>query len=319
MRTEVLRGNRPAALRQAVELLRAGELVAFATETVYGLGADARSADAVARIFAAKGRPATNPVIVHVHDAAQARTVTSAWDDRAEALAAALWPGPLTLVLPRGPDIPPIVTAGGDTVAVRAPAHLVARALLAHFGGPIAAPSANRSNGISPTTAEHVLAGLDGRIPLVLDGGPCLVGLESTVLDLCGPAPRVLRLGAVGPDRIAAVLGAEVAVEGGTDSGPARSPGRLARHYSPATPLELVEDASDQDLGDAAVLARRRLEGCLQLEILPDDPEGYGRLLYAALHRADAAGARRIVVETVPADTAWAAIRDRLARAAARG
>src|SRR5436190_1865041 len=228
----------PAAIRRAADLIRAGRLVAFPTETVYGLGANALDAAAVGRVFEAKGRPATNPVIVHVADADRVRDVAAAWPEAAARLAARFWPGPLTVVVPRRAEVPDVVTAGGPTVAVRCPAHAVARALIREADVPVAAPSANRSTELSPTRAEHVLKGLDGRIDLVLDGGPCPGGIESTVVDVTGGAVRLLRPGLVTVPMLEEVVGR---VETGTTStGVARSPGQMARHYRPRTPLVLV-------------------------------------------------------------------------------
>ena len=337
MKTEILRGNRPKALARAVEILSRGELVAFATETVYGLGADARSDAAVAKIFAAKGRPAHNPLIAHVLDARMAEQYVR-WNDRADALAEKLWPGPLTLVLPRKLGIADAVAAGGKTLAVRAPAHVVSRALLGHFEAPLAAPSANRSNAVSPTTAEHVKAELDGRVELILDGGPCLVGLESTVLDLTGPTPTILRPGAITSSQIAAIIGCAVALgpqhgqptERGADaaSDPTtspelpRSPGQLPRHYSPTRPVTLFTggDQATQSAPSAVgpdddVLAHS-FEPVRGIR-LPNEPEGYARGLYAALRALDQGTAGRIWIEAPPTDgdERWIAIRDRLRRA----
>ncbi len=227
-----------AGIAAAAALLRAGRLVAFPTETVYGLGGDALNPAAVAAIFAAKGRPAHDPLIVHLADMADLPQVAKALPPAAEALAAAFWPGPLTLILPRAPDLPPGVTAGGDTVAVRVPAHPLAHQLIAAAGTPVAAPSANRFGHTSPTTAQHVLADLAGRIDGLVDGGPATIGVESTVLDLTTPVPTLLRPGGVSLEELRALLG-EVAV-GGREAGPLRSPGLLDRHYAPDTPLWLV-------------------------------------------------------------------------------
>src|SRR5262249_4015308 len=231
-----------------------GGLVAFPTETVYGLGASALDAVAVGRIFAAKGRPANNPVIVHVACAEEAQALAAVWPESAARLAARFWPGPLTLVLPRCAIVPAVVTAGGPTVAIRVPAHPVALALLAEARIPIAAPSANRSTSLSPTRAEHVLRGLDGRIEMILDGGPTAGGLESTVLDVTTEPPRLLRPGLITPGQIEAEVGAvarprlprSVSERGAPASKePARSPGLSRRHYAPTTPLECVaEDGS---------------------------------------------------------------------------
>lgn len=321
--TRIRAGHDPAALAEAAQLLAEGELVAFPTETVYGLGADATSAEAARRVYAAKGRPSTNPLIVHVPDAAEARRWAPGWDARAEQLAERFWPGPLTLVLARGPSIPSAVTGGGDTVALRAPDHPVAQALLQTFGRPIAAPSANRSNQVSPTRAEHVLAEVGGRIPLILDGGPCAVGLESTVLSLVDPAgPRILRPGHITRSALAAALGEPVAApRAGHDARSALpSPGLLERHYAPSTPVTLASRAVLEASGppDAVYLVRAPLPG-RQALVLPADPERYAQALYAALREADARGAAALWIEDVPSDEPWAAARDRLRRASHPG
>src|SRR5437763_8542920 len=230
-----------AAIASAADVLRSGGLVAFPTETVYGLGANALDADAVGRIFAAKGRPAANPIIVHVADAAGVGAVVADWPDAAARLAERFWPGPLTLVLPKRDAVPDVVTAGGPTVAVRVPAHPVAHALLRAAGVPVAAPSANRSSELSPTTAGHVLHGLGGRIDLILDAGPCPGGIESTVLDVTNDPPRLLRPGLVTPAQIEAVIG-PIQRFGEPAGSVLRSPGLLAKHYAPRAPLELAGD-----------------------------------------------------------------------------
>lgn len=313
----------------AAALLSQGELVAFATETVYGLGADARQSAAVQKIYAAKGRPSTNPLIVHVLDLERARSLAVEIDARAERLASVFWPGPLTLVLPRRADpkglaaIAPEVSAGQPTVALRAPSHPVARALLAAFGGPIAAPSANRSLAVSPTTAEHVLEELEGRVGLILDGGATEVGLESTVLDLSGPVPAILRPGMVLRGQIEAALGGPVRVGsepvvGGVDPPALRSPGQLERHYAPRAPLFIKARAELlRAPGDVALIALGPLEGA-RVWSLADNAEGYARELYAALRAADQSGAREIWAERPPEAEAWSAIHDRLRRAAHR-
>lgn len=326
--TRTRAGHDPAAVAEAARLLAQGELVAFPTETVYGLGADATSADAARRIYAAKGRPSTNPLIVHVADLAEARRWAVGWDDRAQRLAERFWPGPLTLVLGRSARIPAEVAGGGETVALRAPDHPVAQALLRAFGGPIAAPSANRSNHVSPTQAEHVVAELGGRIPLVLDGGPCAVGLESTVLSLVDPAgPRILRPGHITARALVSVLGEGVAEgppAGGrheAHEGPALpSPGLLDRHYAPHTPVVLATRATLEAHGpaDAVFVVRAPLPG-RQALVLPADPEGYARALYSALRAADALGAPALWIEEAPDGEAWAAARDRLRRASHPG
>ncbi len=323
--TEVLRvapdAPDPDALARAVEVLRHGGLVAFPTETVYGLGADATCADAVAKIFAAKGRPPTNPLIAHVCDVAMARRFAAHWPDAAERLAAAVWPGPATLVVPKTADIPDLVTAGLDTVGLRVPATAVARALIAGLGRPVAAPSANRSEHVSPTTAEHVLADLDGRIDLVLDSGPTPVGIESTVVDVCSSPPRVLRPGPLDAERLAKLLARPVDIGAIADVG-ARSPGQHARHYAPTTPAVRVEtraelDAVDLQSNDALLFFGRRLDefDCRTNTTSYADPTIAARELYGALRSLDAAGHARIVVLMPPPTPAWTAIRDRLVRA----
>ncbi len=315
----------PARIEEAVALLKAGELVAFPTETVYGLGADARNPAAVAKIFAAKGRPVSHPLIVHVSGLAAARAWIADLPDAAGRLAEAFWPGPLTLVLPKAASVAPIVTGGQASVAVRAPAHPVARALLAAFGGGIAAPSANRYGRISPTRAADVYEELGDRVALVLDGGDCEVGLESTIVACLDGRVTLLRPGAVSRSQLRDIVGAVA----DADAASPRAPGRDRSHYAPRTLLVIVEagrlrDEVERALaagGRLAVLARSdapvasdRLVWCR----LGGRPAEYGRALYAALRELDRAGAARILVEGVPADEPWAAIADRLARAAAR-
>lgn len=315
----------PAAegMAEAERLLRSGDLVAFPTETVYGLGADARNPEAVARIYAAKGRPSTNPLIVHVADAAAARTLAADWPRAADELAARFWPGPLTLVVPRAPGIPDIVTAGGPTIGVRVPAHPVARELLRLSGVPVAAPSANRSEEVSPTTARHVADSLGPHVEdlLILDGGACEVGVESTVLDVTADPPRVLRPGMVTAQMLAAVLGDAPAGAAGSGDGPARSPGQMLRHYAPRAPL-LVLPASEiaAALRDGDGLILRDVPappGNAVAVTLPAHAEGYAVRLYSALRDVDAAGVTRILVEAPPREPGWEAIHDRLRRAAA--
>jgi L-threonylcarbamoyladenylate synthase len=332
MSTTVLDVRQPEllanALARAAEVLRSGGLVAFPTETVYGLGAKALDADAVARIFAAKGRPANNPLIVHVAETGDALRVVGIWPEAAARLAERFWPGPLTLVLPGRPEVPDVVTACGPTVAVRLPAHPVARELIRLAGVPIAAPSANRSNRISPTLARHVLRDLDGRIDLILDGGPTPGGIESTVLDLSRRPPRLLRPGLIEPAALEAVIGAieRHALPAGSEALP--SPGMLARHYSPRTPMELAEGGEERvgqlsqeglrvawlvwfDVDDDA------LPKALTVVRLPGDAAGYAAELYQALHRLDEMGVNRIVAALPPAGEEWLGVRDRLRRAAA--
>jgi L-threonylcarbamoyladenylate synthase len=309
----------------AVAVLRSGGLVAFPTETVYGLGADAANAAAVRGIFEAKGRPATHPVIVHLGDAAQvpgwAREVPAA----ARNLAEAFWPGPLTLVLKRARAVSDVVTGGQDTVALRVPAHPVARRLLARFGSGIAAPSANRHGRVSATTAGHVRDEFGDAVGCVLDGGPADVGIESTIVDLSGGRAALLRPGGIAAERIERALG-EVLASPAVDA--PRAPGTLAAHYAPGTPLMLME--GDLALEFAASLTRQgKRVAVLALSAqqpltpgiywiaAPRDPEGYAHALYAGLRQLDEAGCDTIIVERPPQGPDWAAINDRLGRAVA--
>jgi len=313
----------PEVIAAAAKRIRAGELVAFPTETVYGLGAHALDPLAVRKIFLAKGRPATNPVIVHVADPAAARALSSAWPAVADTLAERFWPGPLTLVVPALDTIPADVRAGLPSVGVRVPAHPVALALLRAAAVPIAAPSANRSNQLSPTTAAHVQDGLGEAAGMILDGGPTDVGIESTVLDLTGPAPRILRPGGIGREQLEAVLG-PVALVAATiaEARPRAAPGMMARHYAPRARLELLPSERIEGAALAHIEAGRK-PGLLVIGApapagvtairLPGDPAGYARGLYAALHDLDA-GADVILVEAPPALPAWEGVRDRLAR-----
>ncbi len=314
-----------AEIERATALLNAGELVAFPTETVYGLGADAANAAAVARIFAAKGRPRTHPLIVHFSGLAEARTWAAEVPEAATRLAEAFWPGPLTLVLPKAARVPEAVTGGQASIALRAPAHPVARALLAAFGRGIAAPSANRYGRISPTRARDVRDELGARVAMVLDGGDCEVGLESTIVACLGGRVTLLRPGSISRSQVADVVGR--VDEPGADA--PRAPGRDRSHYAPDTPLEIVEAGTLQQAVETAlasgervaVLARSAPPASAQVawRSMPAAAAAYGRALYAALRALDAAGADRILVESVPAEEPWAAIADRLARAAARG
>jgi L-threonylcarbamoyladenylate synthase len=302
----------PAAVSAAADVLRGGNLVAFPTETVYGLGANALDAAAVAKVFAAKGRPPTNPLIVHVADQSQAAALTPDWTPAAHKLAAAFWPGPLTLVLKKHSHIPDAVTAGGPTVAVRVPAHPVALALLNSVKLPVAAPSANRSGELSPTTAAHVWASLGDRIDLLLDGGACPGGLESTVVDVSGEVVKVLRPGLITVAQLEAVVG-PVAV-GGSASGPLPSPGMLTKHYSPRTALEVADTPQEADflanLYETAGLKVARY-------VPPPDPTAAAASLYSDLHTLDAGGFDRVIATLPPDADEWRAVRDRLTRAAA--
>jgi L-threonylcarbamoyladenylate synthase len=315
------------ALVDAAEVLRRGGLVAFPTETVYGLGACALSATHVARIFAAKGRPATNPLIVHVGSIDEAERVAFL-DDLAVRIGTLGWPGPLTLVLPKRAGVPENVTAGGPTVAVRVPAHPVALGLLRALGEPIAAPSANRSQELSPTTAAHVIASLGARVDLVLDGGATDRGIESTVLDLTGATPLVLRPGSLSRDRLRALLtsaGASLAEDTAQVPTPsiARAPGQMDRHYAPHAKLLVVPTrAIGQALAEEGSGQRVRVLSYSALYgngvSLPAHPERYAAKLYATLHELDAI-ADVIVVEEPPRTEAWEAVHDRLRRASFPG
>ncbi|KUP97028.1 L-threonylcarbamoyladenylate synthase [Thermobifida cellulosilytica] len=313
----------PEALEEAVRVLRGGGLVAFPTETVYGLGADAANPDAVARIFAAKGRPADHPLIVHVASAEAARGWAASFPEPARALAEAFWPGPLTLVLPRSDRVPDAVTGGRATVGLRVPDQPVALALLERFGGGVAAPSANRFGRVSPTTAEHVAADLGERVDLVVDGGPCAVGVESTIVEVDGDRLTVLRTGAVTAEDVAAVTGLPVAA---TPTGPARAPGMLAAHYAPRARVVLAEAPEAAETVARWVEKGHRV--AVLAEVLPEGlPQGavplppvasardYARVLYQRLRDVDAAGAD--VVVAVPPEPAGIglAVRDRLLRA----
>ncbi len=313
---------------QAVDLLKRGELVAFPTETVYGLGADALSPAAVAKIFAAKGRPADHPLIVHLADAGRLADWARELPPEAERLAAAFWPGPLTLILKRQPRVPDMVTGGQDTVGLRVPSHPLALELLAAFGGGLAAPSANRFGRISPTTAAHVREELADRVPLILDGGPCPVGIESTILDLSRGRPVLLRPGHVGAADIARVTGRVPEAAAQQDEAAPRVSGSLAAHYAPRTPLVLVPGDSLPIAVRQALVANERIAvlACLAQPIsderiawrtAPRDPAGFAHELYAHLRELDALGCARIVVQRPPVSENWQAVMDRLKRAAA--
>ena len=318
----------PDAIAHAVDVLRHGGLVAMPTETVYGLAADASNEAAVRAIFAAKGRPADHPVIVHIANAGAMHRWAVDVPAAAEALAAAFWPGPLTLVLKRGPAVSDLITGGQDTVGLRCPAHPWAQALLKAFGGGVAAPSANRFGRISPTSAQHVVQDLGlkpgGAVDMVLDGGACPVGIESTIIDLSGPTLRLLRPGAVTRQQLEDVLG--VPVEDGTAGAP-RVPGALEKHYAPRTPLELVpvgrvaeRVAASAPLA-VAVLSPDwavRAASNLRLHLLAADrPSEYARTLYDNLRRLDASGAAHLIIAEPPDGPDWEAVRDRLKRASA--
>lgn len=302
-------GRDPDSLNRASDLLAQGRLVAFPTETVYGLGADARNGEAVAAIYEAKGRPSFNPLIVHVASAEAARRYAN-WPEVAERLAAEFWPGPLTLVLPLRADsgLSPLVTAGLDSVAIRVPAGELAQELLTAFDGPVAAPSANPSGKISPTTAQHVIAGLDGKIAAVMDGGACTVGLESTIIGLTG-APTLLRDGGLPREAIEAVLGASLAAHGGGIA----APGQMASHYAPSAALRL--NAQAWQSGEVR-LGFGPMECELNLSASGDLMEAAANL-FGHLHLLDAMEGDKIAVAPVPETGLGRAINDRLRRAAA--
>lgn len=321
-----------AAVARAADLLRAGEVVALPTETVYGLAANALAPRAVAKIYELKGRPAHNPIIVHVDGLDMARRCVRGWPATAERLAGAFWPGPLTLVLPRAAAIPDLVTAGGDTVGVRWPQHPFMREVIRACGFPLAAPSANLSNQLSPTNAEHVRKQLGDRLRLIVDGGDANVGIESTVVDLTASPPRVLRPGMVHEESLAAALGAEIGVgRSEMGKGALRSPGLLPKHYSPKARLLVLAWRDEAELRaqiarlDLAlervwVLAHSHVPlggGFGAVSVIPHDAEAYARALYAELHRCDEQGAACIVAEAPPDAPEWRGIADRLRRAAA--
>ncbi len=304
-----------AGLADAARLIRSGDLVAFPTETVYGLGADATNDSAVARIFAAKGRPTFNPLIVHIADVAAARRLVR-WSDLADRLAAQFWPGALTLVLERAADCPLslLVSAGLPSVAIRVPAHGIATALITAAGCPIAAPSANASGAMSPTTAAHVAASLGDKVPLIVDGGPCRVGLESTVIDLTGDSPILLRPGGVALEAIEAVIGRSIPSALDDEEHP-KSPGMLARHYAPRAVLRL--DAASAEPGETLLgFGPDAPAGAVNLSISGDLEEAAANL-FALLHRLDET-ASRIAVMPIPDTGLGRAINDRLRRAAKR-
>lgn len=316
------------AIRDAADVLRRGGLVAFPTETVYGLGANALDAAAVERIYRAKGRPSVNPLIVHVASPEMAGQVAREWPEVARQLAHAFWPGPLTLVVPRAPAIPDIVTAGGPTVGVRMPSHPVALALIAAAGVPVAAPSANRSNEVSPTNAMHVERSLGDQVDVILDGGQTTVGIESTVLDVTGAEPRVLRPGMITAEQLAAVVESAVRHAVTERVSQPRSPGMLGKHYAPRGRVVLFEP---RDADSAAEMAREHLANghrvgamtftalhvaAAQEHSMPTNAHDYARQLYATLHALDLAGCEVILVERPPETAEWRGVLDRLQRAA---
>jgi L-threonylcarbamoyladenylate synthase len=335
VQTELLSTHTPElfqkAVRRAAELLRAGEVVALPTETVYGLAANALDEQAVAKIFQIKGRPANNPIIVHVAGNEMAKRCVKTWPELAGKLSKAFWPGPLTLVLPRAEIIPSIVAAGGETVGIRWPSHPFIQTVIRECGFPMAAPSANLSSCVSPTNAEHVRQQLGGKIPLIVDGGQSQVGIESTVLDLTVSPPKVLRPGMIHAESLAAVVGNIQHPTSNIQHPMLRSPGLLAKHYSPKAKLLVVNWQNDADLESflvtrhlspvtCFVIAHTRIpsgEHFGEVSVIPHDAEAFARALYAELHRCDEMGAAAIVVEAPPDLPEWVGIADRLRRAAA--
>jgi len=320
--------NARSLITEAVAILRRGGLVAFPTETVYGLGADAANAQAIARVFAAKGRPGTNPLIVHVADARRATRYAAVWPDTAQTLSREFWPGPLTLVVPKGKTIVAQVTAGLETVGLRAPDHPLTLRLLDEFDGPLAGPSANPSTRVSPTTAAHVRRQLASRVDLILDGGPCRIGIESTVLDLTTDVPRILRPGMISRAQIEQVIGPVQVAAGHTDdAAPASSPGQHKVHYAPRAKAYRF-DRQELDRVEAWCAAHTA-EPWVMLILqstphdphsarhiaLPAEPQGYAARLYQAFHAIDEAATRTLFVEMPPDQPAWSALRDRLLRA----
>ncbi|MBI4392886.1 MAG: threonylcarbamoyl-AMP synthase [Euryarchaeota archaeon] len=321
--TIIVDGGEATAIARAAVIVKKGGLVAFPTETVYGLGADATNPLAVAKVFEVKARPRFDPLIVHVAKTQDVRQLVQAFDKRAQSLAAEFWPGPLTLVLPKRDLIPDIVTAGLAAVAVRVPAHDVARSLIEAAGVPIAAPSANPFGYVSPTTARHVADQLDGKVPLILDGGPTMVGIESTVLSLVGETPLLLRPGGIPIEALEAVIGRVDVAE--VDAGESLSPGSGRTHYSPHVPFRLVtswRDRQPEHPKRVGLLAFKAgaFEGFEAVEVLSSTGEldEAAANLFAAMRRLDEARLDLILAEAVPERGIGVAIMDRLRRAAAK-
>jgi L-threonylcarbamoyladenylate synthase len=322
------------AVRHAAEFLRAGGVVALPTETVYGLAANALDEKAVAKIFEIKGRPANNPIIVHVASNEMAKRCVKSWPELADRLSKSFWPGPLTLVLPRAEKIPDIVTAAGATVGVRWPSHPFIQAVIRECNFPLAAPSANLSNRVSPTSAEHVYKLLGRKISLIVDGGQSQVGIESTVLDLSVNPPQVLRPGMIHAESLTAVMG-DLKIQNPefTDKtgGAPRSPGLPKKHYSPKAKLLVLHWRNDADLKSQIASRKSQIQNChviahakipagenfARVSVIPHDAEAFARAIYAELHRCDETGAELIVVEAPPESPEWSGIVDRLRRASA--
>jgi L-threonylcarbamoyladenylate synthase len=336
LNTEILSTHTPElfqkAVRRAAKLLRTGEVVALPTETVYGLAANALDENAVAKIFQIKNRPSHNPIIVHVAGNEMAERCANNWPELARKLSKSFWPGPLTIVLPRAKEIPDNVTAGGATIGIRWPGHPFIQAVIRECGFPLAAPSANLSERVSPTNAEHVRAQLAGKIPLIVDGGQSQVGIESAVLDLTVSPPCILRPGMIHAESLAAVCGEVTSGKWQvTGKEPLRSPGLLRKHYSPKAKLLLLNWKDDADLqsqlaarhsspATGFIIAHTKIpavENFADVSVMPHDAEAFARALYSELHRCDAAGAELIVIERPLDSPEWSGIADRLRRAAA--
>ena len=330
-KTQVLNGYDGASIQKAVSVLRSGGLVAFPTETVYGLGADGLNPEAIARIYEAKGRPSTNPLILHVADIEAAERLVCDWPDIAQELADKFWPGPLTIILPASKLVPDIVRAGNPTVALRSPNHPIALELLRAFNGPLAAPSANKTTETSPTKPEHVLNSMGGRIDVILDGGRTSSGIESTIINLAETPPRLLRPGPISPMELEAVTGAMTRFDGAVSAYSVKTaPGMSQRHYAPKArltihkPAELigVQIAVQQNNSQkiVAVLLGDGLElpSNFDHRRLPADPQGVSARLYAILHDLDSQGYQRVLFQEPPQTDEWLAVRDRLMRASSK-
>ena len=334
---EIVPGQSPEAIDRAVSLINAGALIGLPTETVYGLAADADNPSAVAQIFAAKGRPADHPLIVHLGADDLLTQYARDIPDEAWALAEAFWPGPLTMILKKAPTVPDVVTGGQDTVGIRIPGHPVALALLRALadsrrsagqqGGGLAAPSANRFGRISPTTAQHVQDELGDAVALILDGGACHVGIESTIVDLSRGRPVILRPGAITAEQLSLVLGRTVHIQATNEERAPRVSGSLASHYAPRTPLQVVDAVTIADQvprGDIAAIVRDTDDlppGVRQhasTRVLANDPVAYAHGFYCVLRELDEGGYRQILVQALPKHPEWLAIQDRLSRAAHR-
>jgi len=332
-KAQILSTDTPERLSRAVQIaadfLRDGKVVAVPTETVYGLAANAFDPAAVDQIFRLKGRPSHNPIIVHVASIQMAQACVQLWPAVAQKLADAFWPGPLTLVLPSSERIPQIVTAGGATVGTRWPQHPFMQRLIAQCGFPLAAPSANLSNQLSPTSADHVREQIGDQVPLIVDGGRCVVGIESTVLDLTVQPPRILRPGMVGRNALLSVTGALDSAFRENEL-ILKSPGQLKKHYAPRAKLKIWNWSNEREFshklkaakietGRICALAHSKIPsgaGLLRVSVIPHDPEAFARAIYAELHTCDQLGAELIIVEALPDGPEWEAIADRLKRAA---